>query len=218
MTLQTAPSTLTQFLRNKAAQFRIDSILSTTEAGNGHPTSCCSAADVVAALFFEVMRYDPQNPRNPASDRFILSKGHAAPLLYSAWAEAGLFPREKLLTLRRWDSDLEGHPTSRASFVSIPTGSLGQGLSAGVGMALKAKMDKEPFKTYVLMGDGENAEGSVWEAADIASHYHLDNLCAIIDINRLGQSQHTMHEHDLGAFERRWKGFGWNASPSMATT
>ena len=213
MALQTETSSLVQFLKNKATQMRIDSIRSTTEAGSGHPTSSCSAADIAAALFFEVMKYDPQDPRNTGSDRFILSKGHAAPLLYSAWAEAGLFPREKLLTLRLWSSDLEGHPTPRLPFVAVPTGSLGQGLSAGVGMALKAKLDKEPFKTYVLLGDGESAEGSVWEAAEIASHYRLDNLCAIVDVNRLGQSQHTMHQHDIPALERRWKAFGWNAIP-----
>jgi len=206
-------STLIQFLRNKATQLRIDSILSTTEAGSGHATSSCSAADIMAALFFEVMRYNPKDPKNPASDKFVLSKGHAAPVLYAAWAEAGLFPREELLKLRRLDSNLEGHPTPRLPFVNVPTGSLGQGLPAGLGMALKAKMDKEPFKTYVLMGDGESAEGSVWEAVEMASYYHLDNLCAIIDTNRLGQSQHTMLQHDMAAYERRWAGFGWNVIP-----
>src|ERR1051326_2468839 len=163
-------------LRNKAAQLRIDSVRSTSEAGSGHPTSCCSAADVVAALFFNVMRYDPKNPKAVNNDRFILSKGHAAPLLYSAWAEAGLFPREDLLKLRTLGSDLEGHPTPRLSFADVATGSLGQGLSVGVGMAINAKyVDKTDYRTYVLMGDGESAEGSVWEAAALASHYKLAN-------------------------------------------
>lgn len=210
MVTQTDTSTLITALHNIATQLRIDSIRSTTQAGSGHATSSCSAAEIMAVLFFEVMRYDPKNPQNPANDRFVLSKGHASPVLYAAWAEAGLFPREELLKLRTLGSDLEGHPTPRLPFVGVPTGSLGQGLCAGVGMALKAKMDKEPFKTYVLLGDGESAEGSVWEAAQIASFYRLDNLCAIIDINRLGQSQHTMLEHDLAAYERRWSGFGWN--------
>ncbi len=199
-------------LRNKATQLRIDSVRSTSEAGSGHPTSCCSAADIVSALFFHVMRYDPKDPKNPANDRFILSKGHAAPLLYSAWAEAGNFPREDLLKLRTIGSDLEGHPTPRLPFVDVATGSLGQGLSVGVGMALNAKyLDKLDYRTYVLLGDGESAEGSVWEAAALASHYKLGNLCAIVDCNRLGQSQPTMLEHKVEVYVRRFKAFGWNA-------
>ena len=199
-------------LRNKAAQLRIDSVRSTSEAGSGHPTSCCSAADVVAALFFNVMRYDPKNPKAVNNDRFILSKGHAAPLLYSAWAEAGLFPREDLLKLRTLGSDLEGHPTPRLSFADVATGSLGQGLGVGVGMAINAKyVDKLDYRTYVLLGDGESAEGSNWEAAALASHYKLDNLCAIVDCNRLGQSQPTMLEHKTEVYQRRFKAFGWNA-------
>ncbi len=125
-------------LHNKATQLRIESVRATTEAGSGHPSSCCSAADLVAALFFSVMRYDPKNPKAPNSDRFVLSKGHAAPLLYAAWAEAGLFPKSDLLKLRTLTSDLEGHPTPRLSFVDMATGSLGQGLPVGVGLALSA--------------------------------------------------------------------------------
>jgi len=199
-------------LHNKATQLRIDSVLATTEAGSGHPTSCASAADIVATLFFSIMRYDPKNPKHPANDRFILSKGHAAPLLYAAWAETGLFDRKELLRLRTLDSDLEGHPTPRLSFVDVATGSLGQGLSAGIGMALNAKrLDRSPARIYVLMGDGESAEGSVWEAAEIGRHYALDNLCAIIDVNRLGQSDPTMLQHDMEAYRARWSGFGWHA-------
>ena len=207
-----APSDLVATLENKAAQLRIDSVTATSEAGSGHPTSCCSAADIVATLFFSVMRYDPKNPKLPQSDRFILSKGHAAPLLYAAWAEAGLFPRADLLKLRTLRSDLEGHPTPRLPFVDMATGSLGQGLSAGIGMALNAKvLDKSDQRIYVLMGDGESVEGSIWEAAEIGRHYKLDNLCAIVDVNRLGQSDPTMLQHDMDAYRARWTGFGWHA-------
>src|SRR5947207_3032671 len=175
-----------EILSGIANQLRIHSIAATTQAGSGHPTSCCSAADLVAALFFGHMRYDPKNPRYYNNDRFILSKGHAAPLLYAAWAETGLFPVEKLLTLRQLGSDLEGHPTPRLSFVDVATGSLGQGLSVGVGMALCARLDKLDYRTYVLLGDGECAEGSVCEAASLAGIYQLSNLTAIVDVNRLG--------------------------------
>lgn len=206
-----SPEMLTA-LQNKATQLRIDSVLSTTEAGSGHPSSCCSAADIVATLFFSVMRYDPTNPKAPNSDRFVLSKGHAAPLLYAAWAEAGLFPKSELMKLRTLASDLEGHPTPRLSFVDMATGSLGQGLPVGVGLALNAKsIDKSSYRTYVLMGDGESVEGSVWEAADVARHHRLDNLCAIVDVNRLGQSDPTMLEHDMEGYRARWAGFGWHA-------
>src|SRR6476659_2034991 len=178
-------------LKGIANQLRIDSIASTTAAGSGHPTSCCSAADVVAALFFGHMRYNPKDPHYYNNDRFILSKGHAAPLLYAAWAETGLFPVSDLLKLRRIDNDLEGHPTPRLPFVDVATGSLGQGLGVGVGMALCARLDKLDYRTYVLMGDGEIAEGAVWEAASLAGIYKLNNLICIVDVNRLGQSQAT---------------------------
>jgi transketolase len=199
-------------LHNKATQLRIESVRATSEAGSGHPSSCCSAADIVAALFFSVMRYDPKNPKAPNSDRFVLSKGHAAPLLYAAWAEAGLFPKSELLKLRTLTSDLEGHPTPRLSFVDMATGSLGQGLPVGIGIALNAKfVDKLDHRTYVLMGDGESVEGSVWEAAEVARHHGLDNLCAIVDVNRLGQSDPTMLQHDMESYRSRWAGFGWQA-------
>jgi transketolase len=198
-------------LADKATRLRIHSINATTEAGSGHPTSCMSAADVVATLFFHVMRYDPQNAKHPNNDRFILSKGHAAPLLYAAWAEAGIITTQQLLSLRRIDSDFEGHPTPRLPWVDVATGSLGQGLSAGVGMALNAqRLDKLNYRTYVLMGDGETAEGGVWEAAALAAHYKLDNLAAIVDVNRLGQSQATMHGGDGEAYAKKFRGFGWH--------
>lgn len=205
-----SPHLLT-FLQNKATQLRIDSVRATSEAGSGHPSSCCSAADIVAVLFFSVMRYDPHNPKTPNSDRFVLSKGHAAPLLYAAWAEAGLFPTDDLLRLRTLTSDLEGHPTPRLPFVDMATGSLGQGLAVGVGLALNAKrLEKNGARTYVLMGDGESVEGSVWESVELARHFKLDNLCAIVDVNRLGQSDPTMLQHDMQAYKARWRGFGWN--------
>lgn len=197
-------------LKNIATRLRIESIRSTTEAGSGHPTTCCSAADLMAALFFGQMRFDPQNPRHPLADRFVLSKGHAAPLLYAAWAEAGLIPRAQLLDLRKLTSELEGHPTPRLPFVDVATGSLGQGLPAGVGIALNARRIGSGYRTYVLMGDGEIAEGSVWEAASVADYHRLDSLCAIIDVNALGQSGPTEFKHDLAVFERRWSAFGWH--------
>jgi len=204
-------SSLIPALKNTATQLRIDSVKSTSEAGSGHPTSCCSAADLVAALFFAEMRFDPHDPKNPVSDRFVLSKGHAAPLLYAAWAEAGAFDRAELLKLRRIDSDLEGHPTPRLPFVDVATGSLGQGICAAVGIALNARRIGSDYRTYVLIGDGESAEGSVWEAADVAAIDGLDNLCAITDVNALGQSRPTMWQHDMDAFSRRWRAFGWQA-------
>jgi len=196
-------------LRDVATRLRIHSVYATTEAGSGHPTSCCSAADIVAALFFGGMHFDPKNPKNPANDRFVLSKGHAAPLLYAAWAEVGFIPVEHLLTLRRSDSELEGHPMPRVPYVDVATGSLGQGLSAGLGMALAARIDKRDYHTWVLMGDGETAEGSVWEAAETASYYKMSNLTAIVDVNRLGQSQPTMLQHDLETYKKRFAAFGW---------
>jgi len=207
-----ATTSLVVTLQNKATILRIESVRATTEAGSGHPSSCCSAADIVAVLFFAVMRYDPKNPKNPNNDRFILSKGHAAPLLYAAWAEAGLFDKQDLLKLRTLESDLEGHPTPRLSFVDVATGSLGQGLAAGVGMALNAqRLDRSSYRTYVLLGDGESVEGSNWESVELARHYGLDNLCAIVDINRLGQSDPTMLQHDMEGYRARWAGFGWHA-------
>ena len=196
-------------LKGIANQLRIDSITATTAAGSGHPTSCCSAADLVAALFFGHMRYDPKNPHFYNNDRFILSKGHAAPLLYAAWAETGLFPKEELLKLRQLGSDLEGHPTPRLPFVDVATGSLGQGLSVGVGMALCARLDQLDYRTYVLLGDGECSEGSVWEAASLAGLNHLNNLVAVVDVNRLGQSEPAPLGHNLDAFKRRFEAFGW---------
>jgi transketolase len=205
------PATSIAALHNIATQLRIDSVASTSRAGSGHPTTCLSAADIMAVLFFSEMHFDPKDPQNPANDRFVLSKGHAAPILYAAWAAAGLFPREELMELRTFESDLEGHPTPRLSFVDVATGSLGQGICAAIGIALNARRLGSPYRTYVLLGDGEIAEGSVWEAADAASHHKLDNLCAIVDVNALGQSQPTEFGHDLERIAARWNAFGWKA-------
>lgn len=199
----------TELLKGIANQLRIHSIAATTAAGSGHPTSCLSAADVVAALFFGQMRFDPKHPHFHNNDRFVLSKGHAAPLLYAAWAETGAFPTDELLKLRQIGSNLEGHPTPRLAFVDVATGSLGQGLSVGVGLALAARLDRLDYNTYVLLGDGEIAEGAVWEAASLAAVYKLNNLIAIVDVNRLGQSQATPFEHDLAVYRKRFEAFGW---------
>lgn len=198
-------------LHNLATQLRIDSVRSTTEAGSGHPTTCLSAADLLAVLFFDELRFDPMDPQHPEADRFVLSKGHAAPILYAAWAAAGAFPREAVMDLRKITSDLEGHPTPRLPFVDVATGSLGQGLAAGVGIALNARRIGSDYRTYVMLGDGESAEGSVWEAAQVAANHNLDNLCAITDVNAFGQSRATQFAHDVEAFATRYRAFGWHA-------
>ncbi|MDO8678264.1 MAG: transketolase [Acidobacteriota bacterium] len=204
-------ASLLSSLKNIATRLRKESIRATTASASGHPTTCMSAADLMAALFFAEMRFDPKNPKHPEADRFIMSKGHAAPLLYAMWAEAGLIPRQQLTDLRLFTSNLEGHPTPRLSFVDVATGSLGQGLPAGIGCALNARRIGSPYRTYVLMGDGETAEGSVWEAA-ASGHFHkLDNLCAIVDVNALGQSRATELGHDMDTHRVRWAAFGWHA-------
>ena len=198
-------------LKNIAGRLRIESIRATTASASGHPTTCMSSAELMAALFFADMRFDPKNPQHPEADRLIMSKGHAAPLLYAMWAEAGFIPRERLTDLRLFTSNLEGHPTPRLPFVDVATGSLGQGLGAGVGCALNARRIGSPYRTYVLMGDGETAEGSVWEAAASAHFHQLDSLCGIIDINALGQSRGTELGHDVETYRARWIAFGWHA-------
>lgn len=198
-------------LHNLATQLRIDSVRSTTQAGSGHPTTCLSAADILAVLFFDELRFDPKDPQHPEADRFVLSKGHAAPILYAAWAAAGAFPREDVMDLRKITSDLEGHPTPRLPFVDVATGSLGQGLAAAVGIALNARRIGSDYRTYVMLGDGESAEGSVWEAAQVAANHGLDNLCAITDVNAFGQSRATQFGHDVDAFATRYRAFGWHA-------
>jgi transketolase len=194
-----------------AKKLRIHSLKMTAKAGSGHPTTCMSIAELMSCLFFDEMKYNPEDPDDWANDELVLSKGHAAPILWAVFAEAGIISEQSLMNLRKITSALEGHPTPRMKWIKAATGSLGQGLSVGVGMALAMKLGKSSARTYVLMGDGECAEGSVWEAASIAVHYRLDNLCAIIDINRLGQSGETMHGHDIRAYERKFRAFGWKA-------
>ncbi|KAL6444656.1 hypothetical protein ACFW04_002031 [Cataglyphis niger] len=201
-----------QELRDIANKLRIHSVEATQASKSGHPTSCSSMAEIMSVLFFHTMRYKVSAPRDPNSDRFILSKGHAAPILYAAWAEAGLFPSSELLNLRKFDSDLEGHPTPRLNFVDVGTGSLGQGLSVAAGMAYVGKnYDKASYRVYCLIGDGEAAEGSIWEALHFSSYYKLDNLCAIFDINRLGQSEPTSLQHNMEVYRKRLEAFGFNA-------
>ena len=206
-----ASSSTIDAIREKARRLGILSMMATTAAGSGHPTSCLSAAQLTAGVFFYAMKFDPKNPNGPESDRFVLSKGHAAPLLYAALAEAGVFPDSRVMTLRQFSSELEGHPTPRIPGVDAATGSLGQGLSVGAGLAIGAKMDKLGTRVYVLMGDGELAEGSVWEGAAFAGHYAIDNLIAIADINALGQSDRTMYKHDTEIYRRKFESEGWDA-------
>jgi transketolase len=198
-------------LKEKGRRLRILSLKATTEAGSGHPSSCLSAADLVSVISFHEMQFDPKDPHNPANDRFILSKGHAAPLLWATYTEAGIIDEKDVLKLRRLDSILEGHPTPRMPWVDVATGSLGQGLSVGLGNSFAAKLDSLPFNTYVLLGDGECAEGQVWEAAALASYHKASNLYAIVDVNGLGQSGRTMDQFDVNRFADKFRAFGWFA-------
>ncbi|MGC0399170.1 transketolase [Streptomyces sp. SAI-126] len=193
-------------------QLRVDSVRAAAAAGSGHPTSSMSAADLMAVLLANHFRYDFERPAHPGNDRFVLSKGHASPLLYSAYKAAGVVDDEELLTFRKAGSRLEGHPTPRKlPWVETATGSLGQGLPVGVGIALAGKrLDRTDYRVWVLCGDSELAEGSIWEAAEHAGHEHLDNLTVIVDVNRLGQRGPTRHGHDLDAYARRFQAFGWH--------
>ncbi|CAL9367715.1 Transketolase 2 [Streptomyces sp. enrichment culture] len=193
-------------------QLRVDSVRASAAAGSGHPTSSMSAADLMAVLLANHLRYDFARPAHPGNDRLVLSKGHASPLLYAAYKAAGAIDDEELLTFRELGSRLEGHPTpQRLPWVETATGSLGQGLPVGVGIALAGKrLDRADYRVWVLCGDSELAEGSVWEAAEAAAFENLDNLVAIVDVNRLGQRGETRHGHDLDAYARRFQAFGWH--------
>jgi transketolase len=192
-----------------ATRLRILSMQMTSAAGSGHPTSCLSCADIVAALFFHEMQFDPKNQNNLCNDEFVLSKGHAAPILYAAFAEAGIIPHAELKNLRKLSSILEGHPMPSVPFVKVSTGSLGQGLAAGLGIAFGQKMLNVDARTFVLLGDGECAEGSVWEAANCAGFYKMKNLVAVVDVNRLGQSDETMFGHMLHVYVDKFVSCGW---------
>ncbi len=197
---------------NLAQQLRVDSIRCSTNAGSGHPTSSLSAADLMSVLMISYLHYDFDNPKNPNNDHLIFSKGHASPLLYSMFKAAGAITDDEFMTYRKFGSRLEGHPTPVPPWVDVATGSLGQGLPIGVGIALAGKyLDKLPYHIWVLLGDSETAEGSVWEAIDHASHYKLDNLVGILDVNRLGQRGETELGWNTAAYEARVKAFGWNA-------
>ena len=195
-------------LQELARKLRREVIRMTTEAGSGHPTSCLSCADLVAALFFDEMRWDPGAPEARDVDTFVLSKGHAAPILWAALAEAGAIS-ENPLTLRRIDSSLEGHPTPANPWVKVASGSLGQGLAAANGIAAANRLDGIDARVFCLLGDGECAEGSVWEAAQFAALNHLDSLVAIVDVNGLGQSAPTPYGHDASVYARRFAAYGW---------
>ncbi len=197
-------------LQALAKRIRYDILVSTTKAGSGHATSSLSATDLMTVLFFGgFFRADLDNPDNISNDRLIFSKGHASPLLYSLYAAAGKVSTDGLLTLRQFGSPLEGHPTLAFPYTEAATGSLGQGLSIGLGMALAAHQDKRDYRTFALLGDSEMAEGSVWEAIELAAHYKLSNLIGIIDCNGLGQRGEPMFDHDVQAYEQRVKAFGW---------
>jgi transketolase len=194
-------------LQDKAKLVRKWCMVSTTEAGSGHPTSCLSAADMATILFDRYFTYDIENPLNVYNDRFVLSKGHAAPLLYTLFGMAGTYPLEELKTLRKFGSVFEGHPVPNYKYAEAATGSLGQGLSIGAGLALVSKREGFGNKVYVLTGDGELAEGQIWEAANFAAHEKLDNLVVILDINRLGQSQETMFGHHMDEYINKFRAF-----------
>jgi len=195
-----------------AKLIRYNILVSTTEAGSGHPSSSLSATDLMAVLMFgDFYKFDLDHPEYINNDRLIFSKGHASPLFYSLYAAAGKVSEKELLSLRKFGSKLEGHPTMEFPYTEVPTGSLGQGLSVGLGMALNAKSDKLSYKTYVLLGDSEMAEGSVWEAMALAAHYKLNNLVAILDVNRLGQRGETLFGHDVESYKKKAESFGWEA-------
>jgi len=186
-------------------------LASTTEAGSGHPTSSLSAVELMTGLLFGgIFRFDAEKPEHPNNDRLIFSKGHASPLLYALWTAAGKVSQEEIMSLRRFESPLEGHPTPAFPYAEAATGSLGQGLSIGLGMALNAKyLDRSPYRSYVLLGDSEMTEGSQWEAVQLAVHYKLDNLVGVLDVNRLGQTGETMYGHHTKAYEKPLAAFGW---------
>lgn len=198
-------------LRETARRIRVSIVKMLTNAGSGHTGGSLSAADILTALYFAKMRHDPKNPKWPERDRFILSKGHAAPLLYAVLAECGYFEKSELMTLRKLGSRLQGHPDSKAlPCIEISTGSLGQGLSIANGIAIAGRLDSASFRVYVLLGDGEVQEGQVWEAAMSAAHYKLDNLCAILDRNRLQIDGKVEDVMSIEPIADKWRAFGWN--------
>lgn len=200
-----------QELKSMAKIIRADIVSMLTESASGHPGGSLSATDIVTTLFFKEMNIDPKNPQNPDRDRFVLSKGHAAPVLYSALARKGFFPPEELNTLRKINTRLQGHPSMRyLPGIDMSTGSLGQGISAAVGMALAGKLDKKDYRVYTILGDGELEEGQVWEASMSAAHYNLDNLTAFIDFNGLQIDGNTEDVMNPSPIDKKFEAFGWN--------
>src|SRR6201996_7816310 len=202
---------VTESLQQLAQQLRVDSVRCSTAASSGHPTSALSAADLMAVLLTRYLRYDFSQPEERGNDHLIFSKGHAAPLFYAMLRATGAIGEDELLTYRMARSRLEGHPTPRLPWVDVATGSLGQGLPIGVGLAMTGKsLDQLPYRVWVLCGDGELAEGSMWEAAEQAGSAQLDNLTVIVDVNRLGQRGPTRHGWDTAAYAARFRAFGWH--------
>jgi transketolase len=200
-----------KLLKEKSTQVRKDIVQMICKSKSGHPGGSLSAADIVTTLYFSEMNVDPKNPKMEGRDRFVLSKGHAAPVLYAVLAEKGYFDRELLGTLRQYGSILQGHPDmKKVPGVEISTGSLGQGLSVANGMALSAKISGEDYRTYVLMGDGELQEGQVWEAAMTSAHYKLDNICAFVDFNNLQIDGNVDEIMGVAPLDKKWESFGWN--------
>ena len=199
------------FLKEKAKEIRRSIVSMITEAKSGHPGGSLSATDILTALYFSEMNVDPANPKMEGRDRFVLSKGHAAPAIYATLAEKGYFSKDELMTLRKFGSRLQGHPDmKKLPGIEISTGSLGQGLSVANGMALNAKMFNENYRTYVILGDGEVQEGQIWEAAMTAAHYKLDNLCAFLDSNNLQIDGNVTEIKGVEPLDKKWEAFGWN--------
>lgn len=197
-------------LEKKANKIRCAIIAMLGQAGSGHPGGSLSAADIVTALYFSVLRHDPKNPAWPERDRFHMSKGHCCPVWYAALAEAGYFPAEKLQQLRKFGALLQGHPDRRTPGVESASGSLGQGLSIAIGMSLAGKLDGKKYRVYCLMGDGELQEGNIWEAAMAAAHYGCDNLCGIVDANGLQIDGKVSSVMNIEPLARKWQAFGWH--------
>jgi transketolase len=197
-------------LRKKTVEIRKDILNMLAEAGSGHTGGSLSIVEILVSLYYYKMKHNPKDPQWKDRDRFILSKGHACPALYAVLAGCGYFPKDKLATLRKFGSELQGHPQKGLPGVEISSGSLGQGLSVSNGIALAAKMDNLPIRVYCLMGDGETNEGQVWEAAMTAAHYKLDNLCGIVDLNRLQIDGPCCEVKDMAPMNKKWEAFGWN--------
>ena len=200
-----------KFLGEKAKQIRRLIIRMLASAGSGHPGGSLSATDLITCLYFKVMRHNPKDPGWPDRDRFHLSKGHCCPALYAALSEAGYFPLEKLLTLRKLGSMLQGHPDRRTPGIEVASGSLGQGLSVALGMSLAGRADNRNYRVYCLMGDGETQEGNIWEAAMACAHYNCDNLCALLDYNGFQIDGCTKEIMNLEPVADKWRSFGWQA-------